>query len=92
MKASVGRIVHVNMDPGANNSQEFSPGIIVAVWNDGTGDEAALVNIKVFPDSDQAAIWYTSIKLYDTRGVAETARQNAGLPLTGIYAWWPERD
>lgn len=50
---SVGRIVHVLMDPTMNNGADVAPAIITRVWSDTT------VNLRVLADGD-STLWRTS--------------------------------
>lgn len=42
---TVGRIVHVAMDPKRNNGSDFAPAIITRVWS------RTCVNVTIFPDA-----------------------------------------
>jgi hypothetical protein len=58
---SVGRIVHVPMDPATNNGADFAPAVITRVWNDTT------VNVRVLADAYPSnADWRTSLAFVDT--------------------------
>lgn len=77
---TVGRIVHVPMDPTTNNGQSFAPAIITQVWN------AGLVNVQIFADQPGNA-WRTSVKY-----VPSLADINADDPAR-LYRWtWPPRN
>jgi hypothetical protein len=96
-KASVGRIVHVLVDPSKNNGSDVAPAIVTRVWGEPyTPGTAALerqtVNIRVLCDS-QNTLWLTSIWLFETRPTDEQlAALNSANP-TGreAVAFWPPR-
>jgi hypothetical protein len=50
---SVGRVVHVLMDPKANNGADIAPAIITRVWSDST------INCRVLADGE-SMLWRTS--------------------------------
>ncbi|MFI1030722.1 hypothetical protein [Streptomyces sp. NPDC020951] len=50
---SVGRIVHVPMDPATNNGVTVAPAVITRVWSETT------VNVRVLHDGE-AISWRTS--------------------------------
>lgn len=52
-KPSVGRIVHVLMDPTMNNGADIAPAIITRAWSDTT------VNLRVLADGN-STLWRTS--------------------------------
>ena len=53
-KPTLGRIVHVLMDPAMNNGADIAPAIITRVWSDTT------VNLRVLTDSQNPPLWRTS--------------------------------
>lgn len=75
MKPSVGRIVHVLVDPADNNGTDVAPAIITRVWSD------SMVNVKVLLDAT-AEQWQTSVNLYSERPTD---------PALTRAAWWPPR-
>lgn len=85
-KPSVGRIVHVLMDPRDNNGSDVAPAIITRVWSD------TVVNVRVLADSD-ATPWWTSVSLHDDREAADAAvapvREMHGDAAVLRAAWWP---
>lgn len=58
---SVGRVVHVSVDPAENNDQDYAAGVITRVWSD------ELVNVSVLLDSPTGPVQKTSVKLYAER-------------------------
>ncbi|MCH5677823.1 hypothetical protein [Streptomyces gilvus] len=74
-KPSVGRIVHVPVDPATNNGAAIAPGIITRVWSE------SIVNVRVLHDSD-AISWRTSAIYRDSFDDIE------GAP--AVWSW-PER-
>lgn len=75
-KPSVGRIVHVLVDPALNNGSDVAPAIITRVWSD------AMVNVKVFLDSEGADLCQTSVNLHP---------EQPDDPAITRAAWWPPR-
>lgn len=71
-KPSVGRVVHVKVDPAENNGQDFAPGVITRVWSDG------MINVSVLLDSPSGPIQKTSVKLTEER--PEDAKHAAWWP------------
>jgi hypothetical protein len=74
-KPSLGRIVHVLVDPADNNGADVAPAVVTRVWSD------SMVNVKAFLDSDGADLCQTSVDLYDERPAKNVTRA----------AWWPPR-
>jgi hypothetical protein len=94
-KASIGRIVHVLVDPSQNNGSDVATGIISAAWgepfeyNDGLA-ERQTINVRVLGDNAET-LWLTSIWLFDER---PTDEQLAALNNPKGYrtvAFWPPR-
>jgi hypothetical protein len=82
---TVGRIVHVLVDPKDNNGSDVAPAIITRVWGAPDGYPGGAVNIRVLRDGYPGdSEWMTSIPLYDDE---ESARA------TGLAraAFWPPR-
>lgn len=79
-KPSIGRIVHVTVEPAYNNGSDIAPAVITAVWRDD------LINARVIVDSSSMPLWYTSIPLVETE---EEARAKA--PSYSAAAFWPPR-
>ncbi|MER5601526.1 hypothetical protein [Streptomyces sp. NPDC002265] len=75
-KPSVGRIVHVPMDPATNNGADAAPAVITRVWNDTT------VNVRILADAAPAkSDWRTSLVLVESLSEG-----------VGLCRWaWPER-
>lgn len=73
---SLGRIVHVPMDPATNNGADVAPAVITRVWNDTT------VNVRLLADAAPCATdWRTSLVLVDTLDQGD-----------GLCRWtWPGR-
>jgi hypothetical protein len=90
--ASVGRIVHVTVDPAKNNGADVAPGVIVRVWgapytpaHDEFG-ERQTINVRVLLDQQETP-WLTSIPLFQERPT--TAIAPDGSPAR--VAFWPPR-
>lgn len=66
-KPSVGRIVHVPVDPATSNGATVAPAVITRVWSDST------VNVRVLHDGESIT-WRTSVvyreDLADVQGAA----------------------
>jgi hypothetical protein len=60
---SIGRIVHVLVDPAHNNSSDTAPAMITRVWSD------TCVNLRVIGDCSPGTgpEWLTSHQLFQTR-------------------------
>lgn len=88
MKPTVGRIVHVIVDPSQNNGSDVAPAVITRVWNEQG------INARVLLDGAETP-WKTSIPLYESREELEAA--NAQMVVTGgarpqpFGAFWPPR-
>lgn len=86
---TVGRIVHVFVDPALNNGADIAPAVITRVWND------ELVNLKVLVDGKSEALWLTSVALCADRDSAlevssyTTSSTGGRLPAA---AYWPPRN
>jgi hypothetical protein len=69
MKPSIGRIVHVLVDPKTNNGSDVAPAIITRVWSD------ECVNLRVIRDNYPGAEeWLTSWSLHESRDEIEAKR------------------
>jgi hypothetical protein len=74
-KATLGRIVHVLVDPTKNNASDVAPAIVTHVFGepyvrtDGLG-QSQTVNVRVLCDSHNT-LWCTSIQLFEQRPTAE---------------------
>jgi hypothetical protein len=87
---SVGRIVHIAMDPAANNGGDIAPAVITRVWSD------TCVNLRVLIDGPNVD-WRTSVTLWESREALDA--HHAQLVADGIVvegsrpvgAFWPER-
>ena len=64
MQPSVGRIVHVLVDPRQNNGTDVAPGVVTRVWSD------TCVNLRVLLDGPDVQ-WLTSVPLAETRQALE---------------------
>ena len=83
MKPTVGRIVHVIVDPKQNNGSDIAPAVITRVWSD------ECVNIRILhdgpsvpPEGTHRQDWMTSIRLFESREAADEAHAHmwANLP------------
>ena len=94
-KPSIGRIVHVLVDPKTNNGSDTAPAMITRVWSD------ECVNLRVLRDNHPGPEeWLTSMSLYDSLEALESAvaqRQAEfdetapGLAAYRVGAFWPPR-
>ena len=84
-KPSVGRVVHVLVDPAANNSSDIAPAVITRVWRDD------YINARILHDGPVVGApqanrqeWVTSIGLHEDEDAARA---------TGLVhaAFWPPR-
>lgn len=73
MRPSIGRIVHVLVDPAQNNGNDVAPAIITRVWTD------RMVNVKVLTDGPHD-LWQTSLDLLDVRPSDNTIKRAAFWP------------
>jgi hypothetical protein len=106
-KPSIGRIVHVLVDPAINNGSDVAPAVITRVWSE-SGPDRWCVNYRLLLDalpSDQE--WRTSAYLHAdldavkdftlAEGMAE-AWQKPAVDIaeaslkTGMHSFWPPRD
>lgn len=100
-KPSVGRIVHVLIDPTMNNGSDVAPAIITRVWPSGGPVDATgfvgYINVRVLADSDNT-LWLGSINLFAERpSLDELHALFPGQPDKGdgigrgVVAFWPPR-
>lgn len=61
MTPSVGRIVHVAVDPAENNGQDYAAAVVTRVFSD------SMVNVCVLLDSPTGPIQKTSVSLHAER-------------------------
>lgn len=87
-KPSVGRIVHVIVDPAVNNGTDVAPALITRVWSD------EMVNVRVLhdgpavvPSQQNRQEWVTSVPLAESREALDEGRET---PAT-FGAFWPPR-
>lgn len=92
-KPSVGRIVHVLVDPRHNNGSDVAPAVITRTWGD---DDH--VNLRVLHDGPSAAPegrndWLTSHPLHESREALEEhcakVREQHGHEGSDFGAFWP---
>lgn len=99
--ASIGRIVHVLVDPAQNNGSDVAAGVVARVWGGPytTGTDPATkllerqtVNVRVLGDSGET-LWLTSILLFDERPTDEQLAALAPHNSKGYraVAFWPPR-
>lgn len=101
--ASIGRIVHVIVDPASNNGSDVAPAIVVRVWGEPYGEDAPTaakdglgerqtVNVRVLLDQRETP-WLTSISLFDERPDAAALAAARPYHPTGhnAVAFWPPR-
>lgn len=97
-KASIGRIVHVLLDPAQNNGSEIAPAIVTQVWGDPfflspfNDTERQTINVRVLGDGAET-LWLTSIALFDERPDAEALAAASPHNPKGYraVAFWPPR-
>lgn len=97
-KASIGRIVHVLIDPAQNNGCDVATAFVTRVWGDPytnpSFDEAErqTINVRVLGDSAET-LWLTSIVLFDERPTAEQLAAFSEHNPNGyrMFAFWPPR-
>ena len=100
-KASIGRIVHVLVDPAQNNGSDVATGLVARVWGGpftaGTDEATKLlerqtINVRVLGDNAET-LWLTSILLFDERPTDEQlAALNQHNPKGyRAVAFWPPR-
>lgn len=98
---SIGRIVHVLVDPAQNNGCDVATGIVARVWGDpyttGTDETTKLlerqtVNVRVLGDNAET-LWLTSILVFDERPTDEQLAALAPHNPKGYraIAFWPPR-
>lgn len=96
--ASIGRIVHVLVDPAQNNGSDVAPAIVTREWgapwtmaplND---VERQTVNVRVLCDGAET-LWLTSIVLFDERPTDEQLAALSDQNPKGYraVAFWPPR-
>lgn len=95
--ATIGRIVHILLDPAQNNGSDVAAAVIVRVWNEPSAPgplpiEQQAVNVRVLGDSAET-LHLTSILLFDHRPADEDlAVLNAQNPKGyRAVAFWPPR-
>lgn len=93
--ASIGRIIHVIVDPAANNGSDIAPAIVARVWGEPyeqNGVERQTVNVRVLGDCAET-LWLTSIALFDERPTAEQLAEWNPYNAKGhrAVAFWPPK-
>lgn len=93
---SIGRIVHVLVDPASNNGQEVAAAIVTATYgptSDGDGIVRHTISVRVVTDTLSDLPSLTSIYLYDERPSAEKLARLYPANPTGRngIAFWPAR-
>lgn len=90
MKAAVGKIVHVLVDPRSNGGEEVASAVITKVGEDD------VVNVKVFLDAPENE-WRTGVSLFDNRSDLDKDvekgedEDDETEPRTNRSAFWPPR-
>jgi hypothetical protein len=79
MKPSIGRIVHVLIEPAINNGTDVAAAVITRVWSDD------MVNVTVLPDCGQP-LYKSSIPLCANRADADDRGGEQR-----YAAFWPPR-
>lgn len=93
--ASIGRIVHVIVDPATNNGSDVAPAMIVRAFGDPyvhDGLECQTVNVRIIADSREVP-WSTSIRLFSERPTPEQIETLSSINPKGYgaVAFWPPR-
>jgi hypothetical protein len=98
VKAAIGRIVHVIVDPNHNNGSDVAPAVITRVWSD------TCVNLRILYDGPAVPLpgihrqedWLTSWTLYPSREELEahyaSLPEQLGYSAQPAGAFWPPRD
>ena len=97
--ATIGRVVHVLVNPNTNNGSDVAPALVVRAWGDpytAAHDdlgERQTVNVRVLLDQAETP-WLTSIALFAERPADEhLAATNQYNPHGyNAIAFWPPRD
>lgn len=80
MTPSIGRIVHVPMDPATNNGANVAPAVVTRVWNEN------LINVRILGDG-HAIDWRTSVAYIESLDLV------GGLDPLQLHVWsWPPRE
>lgn len=91
MKAALGRVVHVFVDPAINNGSPVAPATIVRVFPS-PNPAVQVVNLRVFLDGPPGPHdWATSRYLHVDEETARSAQGDAAAHGVGIHAFWPAR-
>jgi len=95
-KPSVGRIVHVTVDPSRNNGADVAPAVITRVWGDNCVNLRVLYDgPPVAPEHHHRQDWLTSWPLHESREAMEAAHaeqaEQLGHVVTRSGAFWPPR-
>jgi hypothetical protein len=94
MKPSIGRVVHVLVDPRHNNGSDVAPAEITRVCSD------TCVNVRITYDGPSVPPegrqdWMTSMYLHESRHAAEAAHAEAWGDrkdeIPNARAFWPPR-
>jgi hypothetical protein len=93
-KPTVGRIVHVLMDPRENNGADVAPAIITRVWAHESLDSLGLprysVNVRVLSDTSANPELRTSIYLFERRLTEEQLDElYPTIEARKLVAFWP---
>jgi hypothetical protein len=73
---TIGRIVHVPMDPAENNGSTIAPAVITRVWTD------TMVNVRILADGPDTP-WRTSV------AYVEQLPEPDGTSPAHVWAWPP---
>ena len=89
---TIGRIVHVLVNPAVNNGTDVAPAMITRVFGSGPSGQP-VVNLRVWRDQQPADYdWATSRYLWADEGAARLAQGDAVLSHVGLHAFWPSRE
>lgn len=96
--ASIGRIVHVLLDPAQNNGSDVAPALVTRTWGEPyflaplNDVERQTINVRVFGDNAETLL-LTSIVLFEERPTAEQLEAlNSSNPKGyRAVAFWPPR-
>jgi hypothetical protein len=93
---SLGRIVHVLIDPAKNNGSDVAMAFVTRTWGESVDADGTLrhtVNLRVVTDTFSDLPSLTSVYLYDERPTAETLTRLYPQNVTGrgSISFWPPR-
>jgi hypothetical protein len=95
--ASIGRIVHVTVNPADNNGSDIAAAIVTRTWGEPFTNERdelgerQTINVRVLLDQRETP-WHTSIELFADRPSLEALdARNPHAEGRHTVAFWPPR-